>query len=221
MFYFYKKVKHLEKSIEYQNTNTYETLNNYSNTTKNVWLVFHGIGYLSRFFIRHFSQLPADENYIICPQAPSKYYKDSNYKRVGASWLTRENTATETQNVLNYIDALIENENVDFNNVNFIVLGYSQGVSIASRWLALRKQLCNKLIMISGVFPKELSENNFTHIPNLKIVHSVGLNDEIFDPKNVKLQEDRIQTYFPKTKFINHEGGHILEAKLLEYYLNS
>ncbi len=211
----------MEKSVVYKNVNTYETLNEYTNNTKNVWLVFHGIGYLSRFFIRHFSQLPSDENYIICPQAPSKYYKDSSYKRVGASWLTRENTVIETQNVLNYVDALVENENIDFNTVNFIVLGYSQGVSIASRWLALRKQFCNKLIMISGVFPKELNDTSFTHLPNLKTVHSVGLNDEIFDPKNVKKQEDRLHSYFPEIEFINHDGGHILETKLLEAYLNS
>ncbi len=210
----------MEKTVNYLSTNSYDTLNTYTNTTKNVWLVFHGIGYLSRFFIRHFSQLSAEENYIICPQAPSKYYKDNTYKRVGASWLTRENTAVETENVLNYIDAVIQNENIDFNTVRFIVLGYSQGVSIATRWLALRKQFCHQLVMISGVFPKELGRTNFLHLPNLKTVHSVGLNDEIFDPENVKLQENRICSYFPKTQIINHNGGHILEVKLLEKYIN-
>ncbi|TCI90657.1 alpha/beta hydrolase [Tenacibaculum sp. M341] len=211
----------MEKSITYQTTNTYETLNEYSQKTKNVWLVFHGIGYLSRFFIRHFSKLPSDENYIICPQAPSKYYKDANYKRVGASWLTKENTITETQNVLNYIDTIISNEQIDFDTVNFIVLGYSQGVSIATRWLALRKQFSSKLIMVSGVFPKELNKEDFNHLPDLKTIHSVGLNDEIFDPKNVKKQEDRILSYFPNTQFINHNGGHIFESDLLNEYLSA
>jgi len=209
----------LEKSVSYQTTNTYDTLNNYTSKTKNVWLVFHGIGYLSRFFIRHFNSLDSEENYIICPQAPSKFYKDSNYMRVGASWLTKENTKVETENVLNYIDQLMLNEGIDYDKVNFIVLGYSQGVSIATRWLTIRKQFCHKLIMISGVFPKELSEANFSHLPELKTIHSVGTNDEIFDPKNVKKQEDRVQGYFPDLKIVNHDGGHIFEPNLLLKYL--
>ncbi len=209
----------MEKSTTYTTTNTYDTLNTYSSTTKNIWLVFHGIGYLSRFFVRHFKSLSPKENYIICPQAPSKYYKDKNYKHVGASWLTKENTNIETKNVLNYIDSIIESETIDLKKVNFIVLGYSQGVSIATRWLANRKQFCHKLIMVSGVFPKELSAIDFNHIPNLKTIHSVGLTDSIFDSKNVTIQENRLQHYFPNTKFINHGGDHIFETKLLNKYL--
>lgn len=209
----------MEKSIQYTATNTYNTLNSHTSKTKNVWLVLHGIGYLSRFFIRHFASLNPEENYIICPQAPSKFYKDKNYKHVGASWLTKENTAIEIENVLNYIDAIINNENIDFDKVNFIVLGYSQGVSIASRWLALRKRFCHKLIVISGVFPKELNQIHFKHLPTLQTIHSVGLKDELFDPKNVKKQEERVNQYFPNLKIINHEGGHIFESNLLDNYL--
>lgn len=209
----------MEKSVKYTSTNTYDTLNDYTPNTKNVWLVLHGIGYLGRFFLRHFKQLNSKENYIICPQAPSKYYKDEAYKRIGASWLTKENTVMETENVLNYIDSIIEAEFIDFKKVHFIVLGYSQGVSIATRWLAIRKQVCNQLIMISGVFPKELNGNNFQHIPNLKTIHTVGLNDEIFDPINVKKQEKRLESYFPAFKIINHKGGHVLDTNLFEEYL--
>jgi len=209
----------LEKSIQYTTTNTYNTLNKYTTKTKNVWLVFHGIGYLGRFFIRHFNELNKDENYIICPQAPSKYYKNGQYKHVGASWLTKENTLIETENILNYIDSIIENEQIDFDTINFMVLGYSQGVSIATRWIAKRKHICNRLIMISGVFPKELLATDFEHLPNLKTIHTVGLKDELFDPKNVKKQEEHLQQYFPNIKFINHNGGHILDANLLNSYL--
>jgi len=43
-----------EKEISYQSTNTYSTLNTLTSETKNVWIVFHGIGYLSRYFIQLF-----------------------------------------------------------------------------------------------------------------------------------------------------------------------
>lgn len=208
----------MEKQVEYTTTNTYETLNKNTEKTKNVWLVFHGIGYLSRFFIRNFKVLNPDENYIICPQAPSKYYKDSSYKHVGASWLTKENTKTETENVLNYIDAILDYEKISQKKVNFIVLGYSQGVSIASRWLGRRKGYCNTLVMISGVFPKEMSKQHFDHLPNLKTFHTVGLTDEIFDPKNVLKQEKRLKAIFPEIKIINHEAGHVIDTSLFDSY---
>ncbi len=67
----------------FQTTNPYGTLNAPNPKTKNVWVVFHGIGYLSRYFLRYFDGLPSEENYIIAPQAPSKYYLNNEYRHVG------------------------------------------------------------------------------------------------------------------------------------------
>ena len=64
----------LEKKITYTASNTYTTLNAINEKTKNVWLVFHGMGYLSKYFTKYFTNLDSGENYIIAPQAPSKYY---------------------------------------------------------------------------------------------------------------------------------------------------
>ncbi|WP_010521842.1 alpha/beta hydrolase [Aquimarina agarivorans] len=210
----------MQKQTIYKSTNTYDTLNKLTGATKNIWLVFHGIGYLSRFFIKHFSSLNAEENYIICPQAPSKYYKDDNYRRVGASWLTKENTVLDTENVLNYVDAILDQENLP-ENCNLIVLGYSQGVSIASRWIAKRKRQCSRLVFISGVFPAELKKFDFNHLDNKTIIyHTVGINDPIFETENVLKQELKIQQTFPNVFITNHNGGHELDSSLLEHYLN-
>ena len=81
-----------EKTVTYQSKNIYMTLNTLTPKTKNVWLAFHGIGYLSKYFARYFDVLDPEENYIIVPQAPSKYYLGNDYKYVGASWLTKEQT---------------------------------------------------------------------------------------------------------------------------------
>ena len=79
---------------------------------------------------------------------------------MGASWLTRENTQMETQNILNYIDEVYSKERVG-KTTTLIVLGYSQGVSIATRWVASRKIQCNKLILHSGGIPNELEPEDF------------------------------------------------------------
>jgi hypothetical protein len=63
-----------ERDISYHISNTYSTLNELTSSTKNVWFVCHGMGYLSKYFIRYFKNLNTEENYIIAPQAQSKYY---------------------------------------------------------------------------------------------------------------------------------------------------
>ncbi len=205
----------MQKEVLYQATNTYDTLNELTEDTKNIWLVLHGIGYLSRYFIRLFQRLDADENYIIAPQAPAKYYKDASYKRVGASWLTKETTAAETQNVLRYIDAVMEVETTP-KNARLIVLGYSQGVSIAARWTASRKIMCDALVMISGGFPKELTKEDFDFLPSqTRITHIVGANDPYFDPKNVAAEKVRVQQILPQIIFKTHDGGHELDINTL------
>ncbi len=153
----------IEKKVTYSTSNTYSVLNTFSEKTKNVWLIFHGMGYLSKYFIKYFSHLNPDENFIIAPQAPSKYYQGNDFKHVGASWLTKENTTEETNNVLTYVDEVFNTE-APKNISNLIVLGYSQGVSIATRWVASRKVQCNHLLLHSGGIPEELSIKDFEYL---------------------------------------------------------
>ena len=170
----------LEKQVSYQTINSYSVANKFTEKTKNVWLVFHGMGYLSRYFIRYFSELSSEENYIIAPQAPSKYYQGSEFKHVGASWLTRENTSEETKNVLRYIDSVAKAEAEALQHANkLIVLGYSQGVSIATRWLSSRNIQCDHLILHSGGIPVELTPQDFNYLSaKTTVTYLYGTNDE-------------------------------------------
>ncbi len=168
----------IEKQVSYTTSNTYSILNTFTEKTKNVWMVFHGMGYLSKYFIQYFSKLDPEENFIIAPQAPSKYYQDKSFRHIGASWLTRENTQMETQNIINYVDAVFNNE-VSKQAPNLIVLGYSQGVSIATRWVARRKIQCRMLILHSGGIPAELTPEDFEFLdPKTKVIYIYGNRDQ-------------------------------------------
>jgi predicted esterase len=166
-----------EKKVIYSSSNTYSVLNNYTEKTKNVWIVFHGLGYLSKYFIKYFSKVNPEENYIIAPQAPSKYYQGKDFKHVGASWLTKVDTLEETKNIMEYIDKVYKTE-INLTPKNLIVLGYSQGVSIATRWVASRKINCNHLILHSGGIPVELEPEGFSHLKKTsKIWYTYGNKD--------------------------------------------
>ena len=208
------------KQVTYQSINTYETLNEVTSKTKNIWIVLHGIGYLSRYFINFFEGLPKDENYVIAPQAPSKYYLKNEYRYVGASWLTKENTAVETKNVIAYLDAIYQKEGVS-KDYNLIIFGFSQGVSIATRWVARRKLRCNSLILYAGGLPDELQPDDFnfliengTHVTVL-----VGDRDEYLNDERMTKETEKIQALFQgRARLIVFEGGHEMKKELINQF---
>ena len=205
-----------EKEISYNITNSYSTLNNLSESTKNVWLVCHGMGYLSRYFLKYFKELNKDENYIIAPQAQSKYYISPGFKHVGASWLTKENTQKETENVMRYFDAVLDAENIP-KDKQIIVFGYSQGVSIATRYVAKRQLNCSQLILHSGGIPKELGADYFTFLNDkTKVTMIYGTQDEFLNEDRVHYETNRIKELFGnKVDIIPFDGTHIVNVALI------
>ncbi|WP_027126625.1 alpha/beta hydrolase [Gelidibacter mesophilus] len=214
-------MKPTEKEITYQTSNSYSTLNNLTENTKNVWFVCHGMGYLSRYFLKYFGDLDPEENYLIAPQAPSKYYVTSRLRHVGASWLTKENTINETQNVLRYFDAVFEAEQITESN-NLIVLGYSQGVSVALRYIAKRQLNCAQIVMMSGGIPKELNAADFEFLSSSTRVSLIyGIEDKYLDEDRISLEKNRAFELFGhcNLQILPFDGKHEVNIKMIKQLL--
>jgi predicted esterase len=204
-----------EKEISYKSTNSYSTLNNLTEGTKNVWFVCHGMSYLSRYFLKYFKELNPEDNYIIAPQAQSKFYIQPAFKHVGASWLTKENTINETENVMRYFDSVLEAEKIS-NDKNIIVVGYSQGVSVAMRYIRSRQLYCNQLVLMSGGIPKELIADDFKFLKDTKITMIYGTEDEFLNTERIQLESNRIKELFgDNATIIPFEGKHIVNVELI------
>ncbi len=211
-----------ENLISYETTNSYSTLNLITEKTKNIWIACHGLGYLSKYFIRYFKILKEEENYVICPQAPSKYYQGNDFKYVGASWLTKENTKLETENVLNYLDALHESERNRFNEKRIILMGYSQGVSVVMRWMSQRNIKCDDLIIHSGSIPKELKSSDFDHHRNINVHLIYGNEDEYINDEKLTHQLNFAKTLFPNQLQIHEfDGKHEVNSAILKQIAES
>ena len=204
----------IEKEISYTHTNTYSTLNTLTATTKNVWFVCHGMGYLSRYFLKYFKGLNVEENYIIAPQASSKYYIQPGFKHVGAGWLTKDNTAKDTENIMRNFDAIFETEQIP-EHLNLIVLGYSQGVSVATRYVAKRQLQCSQLILHSGGIPKELEPNDFEFL-NAKVSLIYGKNDEYLNEERMTAESHKANTLFGNNlNIIPFDGKHVVNVDII------
>tara|TARA_R110002049_G_scaffold224721_1_gene396546 strand:- start:633 stop:1271 length:639 start_codon:yes stop_codon:yes gene_type:complete len=204
-----------EKEITYTSRNSYSTLNQLTEHTKTVWFVCHGMGYLSRFFLRYFKNLNTDENYIIAPQAPSKFYIQPRM-HVGANWLTKDNTESGTENIMNYFDSVLEAEKIP-ENVNLIVFAYSQGVSVAMRYLAKRQFQCSQLVLHSGGIPQELAAKDFKYLSeDTKVKLIYGTKDEYLDETRIQLESERAKDLFEKRiSFMPFDGKHIVNVEFI------
>ena len=204
--------------VAYETINSYHTLNQYTQNTENVWLVCHGMGYLSRYFIKHFNGLNAAENYVIAPQAPSKYYLKDDYKHVGASWLTREDTQTEISNVMQFLNAVCTSEGL-FDDCRPILFGFSQGVSIVMRWLVRSQITCSKIVLYAGSIPNEIQPEDLAFIDyeKTKVFVVYGDNDKFLTAERIENENHKIRTLFGgKAQTIRFKGGHEIVPELLQ-----
>jgi predicted esterase len=204
----------IEKELTYKTINTYSTLNQLTSNTQYIWFVCHGMGYLSRFFLKYFEGLNTQEHYIIAPQAPSKYYLGSQFKHVGASWLTRENTSRETENIISYFDAIFKAEGITEKH-KLVVMGYSQGVSVAMRYMAKRQLQAEILIIHSGGIPKELTKSDFDYFQGkVKLIY--GTNDEYLNETRIQTEQQIALSLFGShLEIIPFEGKHEVNVKIL------
>lgn len=198
-----------DKTVSYRSVNTYTTLNELGPETKRVWIVLHGIGYLSRYFIRPFGILDPQENFIIAPQAPAKYYLTTAYKHVGASWLTRESLQMEIENGIAYLDALFKEVKVP-EHCELIILGFSQGVSMASRWVSKSKIGCSQFILVAGGIPVELQHSDFEFLSDTaRIRYFIGDKDEFLTAERLQTVKGKLQQLFgERAEFSHFQGKH-------------
>ena len=130
--------------------------------------------------------------------------------------LTRDNTEAGMENIMNYIDAVFETEHIS-KDKNLIVFGYSQGVSIASRYVARRKIQPSQLVLHSGGIPKELNTDSFKFLSqNCKVKLIYGTTDEYLDADRIEIETKRANELFDKRLEISpFDGKHVVNVEII------
>ena len=203
----------MEKEVSFKTNKTYSTLNTIDKN-QNIWFACHGIGQLSHYFLNNFLNIPKEKNYIIAPQAPSKYYHSTQTKRVGACWLTKENTQIEQHNIFRYFDEILNQEKPVTPN---IFIGFSQGVSVMLRYLVYKKLNVNDIVIMSGKIPEELKESDFNFLSKkTKVWLSYGLSDPLLNNKLLDVEINKSRQLFGKRlNIIAFDGKHEIDQELI------
>lgn len=182
----------IQKHIEVSLKASYRTLNMLQDSTKKIWIVFHGQGQLTEFFLKKFEVLDPRENFIIAPQGLSKYYLNGFTGRVGASWMTKEDRLTEIENQALYMDAVVQAEMGD-HPAEVVLLGFSQGTATLMRYAKKAQLRFHKMILWAGTIPPELTPTELGHWSDVEAHYVYGDEDQFdsggqFDKEHQKFE---------------------------------
>lgn len=195
---------------------SYYTLNELTDKTERIWLVFHGYGQLAEFFIKKFKDLDPEKNFVIAPQGLSKYYLEGVYGRVGASWMTKEDRLTEIANQYAYIDAVLE-EVGDISDKQLIYFGFSQGTATMGRYAAHAKIPFHQMIIWAGTFPPDTNAEDWSYLTGKEdIDYYTSKEDIYFKDEMIQQQNEVVKKALgvePELRW--YEGGHKVVPDLL------
>src|SRR5882762_5598050 len=103
-----------------------------------MWFACHGYGQLAARFLEKLRVLDDGRRYLVAPEGLSRFYlsESPTERRVGASWMTREDRLAEIDDYVRYLDAVYADVfgSLARAQVTLHALGYSQGASTVSRW---------------------------------------------------------------------------------------
>src|SRR3989449_677119 len=197
----------------------YFTLGDSSRGVGEVWFVCHGYGQLAARFLEKLRVLDDGRRYLVAPEGLSRFYltESPTERRVGASWMTREDRLIEIDDYVPYLDAVYADvfRSLDRARVTVHALGYSQGAATVSRWVAMGKAKIDRVTLWGGEFPPDLDLTVDTVVGRLRAARLTlvyGRSDEFITAKIVETTTARPRQHGIPYKEIPFDGGHELNG---------
>ena len=180
-----------------------------------VWIVCHGYGQLSHEFIDEFQTLVTPERAFVAPGGLHRFYLDPPpapawKRRVGATWMTREDRETDIADYVAYLDRVHEEFVPDGARVR--VLGFSQGGPTVMRWGVSGTRPFDEMIVWAAGIPSDIDLSRFR---GKRIVFVRGTRDEFYPDDVEKEQTDQLRKAGVSVQILHFNGGHRMDTPLL------
>jgi predicted esterase len=201
-----------------------------------LWIVLHGYRQLARRFLRPFRGLAGPDRLIVAPEGHSRFYLEGapgphrSGDPVGASWMTREDREMEIRDYVAYLDRV--RDRFAGPGTRLTVLGFSQGVHTAARWVALGSAgspreggaggegvdlwTGTRLVLWGAALPRDLprgSADRFRALSQLILVR--GEQDALRNRGDEEWEEEWLSREEIPCQVETHPGGHRIAEPLL------
>jgi predicted esterase len=181
------------------------------------WIVLHGLGQLASVFITYFKSIATPTRLIVAPEALSRHYLDggsgSGDAKIGATWMTREDRDNEIADYVEFIDSVWRETAMHAPRVT--VLGFSQEVATAARWVALGNGRVDRLIAWAGQLPPDVDPAVFTRLAG-GLTMVTGSTDEYAGWIAQGDHEARLVAAGVTPQHLTFDGGHRMDRVTLE-----
>lgn len=205
------EINYLDVSIRAR----YYSAGSLNDETECVVLAFHGYGQLASYFIRNFESI--ERSYVVVPEGLHRFYLKGTEGRVGASWMTKEDRMVDIENQSNYINAIYAPiKKVKKQSCRFIVLGFSQGVSTALRWMVRNNIKVDTFVAWAGSFPLDLEAEAISKtLRDSNFIQVIGDKDPYFNEEQRTQLQDWIDAHSLHVNTLSFSGEHQIDRTLL------
>lgn len=212
----------IERHLRVPRTARFQQLGSPTPAIRDVWFACHGYGQLAAAFARHFEPLASESRLIVVPEALSRFYLDAleqgaDSRRVGATWMTREDREHDIADYVEYLDAvhrtILDELPAD---VRVHVLGFSQGVATVVRWVALGAARVDTLTLWAGGLPHDLPlERHAARLAGTTVTLVAGDRDRMVTEEKLAAARDMLNTAGIAHDVVRFGGGHRLDDAVL------
>ena len=212
-----------EHRISVTRSARYYTSGDGSREVADVWFVLHGYGQLAGRLLRHFESLAGEGRLVVAPEGLSRFYvgemsEGAAARKVGASWMTREDRLAEIADYVRYLDAVYATvlTGRERSRARVTVLGFSQGTATACRWLAQGVAHAERLILWGGEIPPDLDlVAARERLARVDLTLVAGRRDEFITPKILARERERLTTHGISFRVVQFDGGHEIDERVL------
>lgn len=202
-----------EHHLETTRTARYFTLGELNSSTKEVWLVLHGYAQLATDFISQFETLDNGTRFFVAPEGLNRFYAKGFGGKPAASWMTSEDRLNEIKDYVSFLDRLYKELSLENTSAKIVLLGFSQGVATASRWLHHTRFAVHHFMICSGEIGAELRDPVSPKLLSTPVTYFTGSNDPFMTPE----KQDAVTVFMQSinASIIPFEGVHEVRTELL------
>ena len=209
-----------EHHIPVTRTARYFTLGEFSDNTKDIWIVLHGHRQLAGKFIMQFEELSASGSIVYAPEGLMRLYIKGDFGDVGASWMTKEDRESDIKDYVNYLDRLFFDEiepKAKLHQLKINALGFSQGAATLARWLALGKAKVNKAVFWCGSLAHDLNYSDYPALKQTEIHQVFASKDPYYKSDFPESQVHLLKNAGIQPKTYIFDGGHEISVELMKH----
>lgn len=175
-----------------------------------ICFALHGYGQLASYFIRKFQAPELSHILFVAPEGLHHFYLSESKGRVGASWMTKEDRLNDIDDYCHYLDQLTSHFKSKIEETPACgILGFSQGVTTACRWLANSNHNFDFLINWAGAFPPDLNfEKALGKMNQIPVWMALGDNDEYISEEQFDQHLETIRDKGFNPKINRFKGDH-------------